>query len=149
VEIFGEDELVAISTPQHPLAQRATVRLQDLEGHRFISFEMDLPTRQTVDRALRDHNVNVLLHKEFDNIETVKKAVEVEEAVSLVPRNSVGKELAQGLLVAREIQPAPLIRPLGAICRRSVLRHSAWKPLLACLRAGYQNPSPSGHAPTP
>lgn len=137
LEIFGEDELVAIFPPHHALAQRAFLELRDLEGLRFISFELDLPTRNAVDRVLKDHHVSVVRHMEFDNIETVKKAVEVEEAISLVPRNAVQKEISQGVLVAREIRAPGLRRQLGAICRRNVLRHFAWKPFLDCLKANY------------
>lgn len=148
LEIFGEDELVAICPPQHPLASHPTVNLKSLEGLRFISFELDLPTRQVVDRTLRENHVSVQHHMEFDNIETVKKAVEVEEAVSVVPRSAVQKEVAQGLLVAREVHSPGMRRPLGAICRRNVLRHSAWKPFLECLKIHYPNTG-NGSVPSP
>lgn len=141
LEIFGEDELIAICPPHHPLTKHASLELRNLEGMRFISFEPDVPTRQAVDRSLRENQVSVLQHMEFDNIETVKKAVEVEEAVSMVPRSVVQMEVAQGLLVAKEVHSPGMRRPLGAICRRNVLRHSAWKPFLDHLKAHYPPPS--------
>lgn len=137
LEMFGEDELVFICPPQHSLARGGPMEMRELNGQRFISFELELSTRQTVDRIFKENSISVLPHMEFDNIETVKKAVEVEEAVSLVPRSTVTTEVAQGLLVAREIRSAVIRRSLGAICLRSVLRHSAWKPFLDCLKANY------------
>jgi DNA-binding transcriptional LysR family regulator len=140
LEIFGEDELVVICTPGHSLAKNPSLQLKDLDGQRFISFELDLPTRHAVDRVLKENQVSVFHYMEFDNIETVKKAVEVEEAVSLVPRNSVQKEVDQGIFVAKRIPSTPIRRQLGAICRRNILRHSAWKPFLDCLQTNYPKP---------
>ena len=139
VEMFGEDELVAIFTPSHPLSQRETISLQDLAAVRFVAFEPDLPTRKAIDRHLRDCNVSVSHYMEFDNIETVKKAVEVENAVSLVPKTSITKEVERGSLLAREITPPMMRRQLGAICKRSALRPPGWKNLLESLR----NPRPT------
>jgi DNA-binding transcriptional LysR family regulator len=143
VELFGEDELVAIFTPSHPLSQRETITLHDLESARFVSFEPDLPTRKAVDRHLRNCNVSVVQYMEFDNIETVKKAVEVENAVSLVPKTSITKELERGSLIAREITHPLMRRQLGAICKRSALRPPGWKNLLQSLR----NPRPTDLRP--
>lgn len=134
VESFGEDELVAIFTPSHPLSQRETITLQDLSSTRFVSFEPDLPTRKAIDKHMRECNMSVLHYMEFDNIETVKKAVEVENAVSLVPKSSITKELEHGSLIAREITHPIMRRQLGAICKRSTLRPPGWKSLLEGLR---------------
>lgn len=134
VELFGEDELVAIFTPSHPLARLETITLQDLASTRFVSFEPDLPTRKAIDRHLKDFKVQVFHYMEFDNIETVKKAVEVENAVSLVPKTSITKEIERGSLIARNISHPIMRRQLGAICRRSALRPPGWKSLLESLR---------------
>ena len=134
VELFGEDELVAIFAPANPLARMETISLTDLSGMRFVAFEPDLPTRKAIDRHFRNCEVSVLHHMEFDNIETVKKAVAVEDAVSIVPRNTITKELERGSLVAREIAQPNMRRQLGAICKRSAIRPPGWKTLLGSLK---------------
>jgi LysR family transcriptional regulator, transcriptional activator of the cysJI operon len=76
---FWSDRLALICSPLHPLASRRRIPLSALQGEKFIAFSPDLPTRREIDRKLRSEGVKVVL--EFDNIETVKRAVEIENGV--------------------------------------------------------------------
>jgi DNA-binding transcriptional LysR family regulator len=58
----------------------------------------------------------------FDNIETIKRADEIDAGVALLPEPTVGREVAAGTLVAVRIADAELVRPLGII-------HARGKPL--------------------
>ena len=89
IEPFTEDRLVLICHPDHRLASRKEIRIQELEGEKFIAFEPDLPTRKILDRHLKEQGVAINQTMEFDNIETVKRAVEIENGVSIVPQNTV------------------------------------------------------------
>ena len=80
-----KDNLVLICHPSHPLAKSKSIKLSQLAGRKFVSFEPDIPTRKAIDKVLKDHNVVVETVMEFDNIETVKRAVEIEAGVSLAP----------------------------------------------------------------
>ena len=113
MEDFWRDKLVLICHPEHPLAERNRVRVRDLEGEKFISFEPDLPTRKVIDRMLREQGVEIQHAMEFDNIETVKRAVEIENGISIVPETSVADETRNGSLVAVEIESFDMWRPLG------------------------------------
>ena len=79
IEEFAQDQLVCICPPEHGLASQKSIKLTDLADQKFVAFEPDLPTRKAIDRALRAAGVNVERDMEFDNIETVKRAVEVEK----------------------------------------------------------------------
>ena len=81
-----------ICSPSHPLASRRRIPLSALQGEKFIAFAPDLPTRREIDRKLRSEGVKVKLVLEFDNIETVKRAVEIENGVSIVPETTVRGE---------------------------------------------------------
>lgn len=118
IEDFWRDKLVLICHPEHPLAERKRVRLRDLAGEKFISFEPDLPTRKVIDRLLREEGVRIEHAMEFDNIETVKRAVEIENGISLVPQTSVADETRNGSLVAIEVESLDMWRPLGVVYRR-------------------------------
>jgi DNA-binding transcriptional LysR family regulator len=131
--IFDEDELVLICHPNHPLARRKRIQLADLNGEKFIAFEPDLPTRKVIDRHLREHQVEIMHTMEFDNIETVKRAVEIESGVSLVPANTVRQEVASGALVAVAVEGNKLRRPLGVITKRNRPRSPAQKEFVAAL----------------
>ena len=134
VEEFWKDKLVLICHPAHPLAERRLVRLRDLQGEKFISFEPDLPTRKVIDRLLREEGVEIDQAMEFDNIETVKRAVEIENGISLVPRTSVADETRNGSLVAIEVESLEMWRPLGAIYRRHRPISAAQKQFVALLK---------------
>ena len=134
IDIFSEDQLVLICHPNHTLAGRQRTRIEDLSGEKFIAFEPDAPTRKVIDRHLREHSVEVDHAMEFDNIETVKRAVEIESGVSIVPRNTVRAEVESGLLAAVEIDAPQMSRPLGVVTKRNRARSPAHKEFLAALR---------------
>jgi len=130
---FWSDRLVLICPPGHPLTARRRLPFSALEGQKFVAFEPDLPTRREIDRKLRAAGVRVKLALEFDNIETVKRAVEVENAVSIVPETAVRHEVASGSLVAIEFDAKDMLRPLGALVRRSARVSPALREFLLLL----------------
>ena len=134
VEDFWRDKLVLICHPGHPLAERKRVRLRDLQGEKFISFEPDLPTRKVIDRMLREQGVEIEHTMEFDNIETVKRAVEIENGVSIVPQTSVADEARNGSLVPVEVESFDMWRPLGVLYRRHRAISPAQKQFVALLK---------------
>ena len=134
VEDFWRDKLVLICHPGHPLAERKRVRLKDLQGEKFISFEPDLPTRKVIDRMLREQGVEIEHTMEFDNIETVKRAVEIENGVSIVPQTSVADEARNGSLVPVEVESFDMWRPLGVLYRRHRAISPAQKQFVALLK---------------
>src|SRR5687768_1838605 len=75
----------------------------DLEGEPFIAFEPDIPTRKTIDRMLRTHRVAVDTVMEFDNVETIKRSVEVGTGVSILPATTVTRE-AKGRMLSAAAQ---------------------------------------------
>jgi DNA-binding transcriptional LysR family regulator len=131
---FLNDRLVMICHPRHPLAGRKTICLRDLEGERFISFEPDQPTRKVIDKALRDQGVHIRHAIEFDNVETVKRAVEIENGISIVPACTVRQEVENGALAAVEIANPNMWRPLGVLLKRDRSRSPAMREFLALLQ---------------
>src|SRR5262249_18718859 len=73
---WREEEMVLACTPAHPLASSPAVRTAELGGAKFIGFDKNLQIRREVDRFLRGHGAAVELVAEFDNIESIKRAVE-------------------------------------------------------------------------
>ncbi len=133
VEIFDEDEMVMICHPNHRFAAKKEVSLAQLNGEKFIAFEPDLPTRKVIDRHFREHGVEIVHTMEFDNIETVKRAVEIESGISLVPSNTVRQEVESGVLIAIPLDGAKLSRPLGVITKRNRPRSPAQKAFINAL----------------
>jgi hypothetical protein len=55
---------------------------------------------------------------EFDNIETIKRAVEIGQGVAIVPRSTVELEISRGSLKLLEFNEGPFTRPLAIIYKR-------------------------------
>ena len=114
---LGGDRLVFICPPGHPFAKRKKLRAADLQGQNFVHFERDIPTRRATDRILRAHGVTVQRAAEFDNIETIKRAVEVGLGVAVVPRPSVLDERRSGQLAVVPLVEPEWERAVGAVYR--------------------------------
>lgn len=114
---LGSDRLVLICRPEHPLARRKKLRAADLQGQNFVHFERDIPTRRAIDRIFRAQGVTVSRAAEFDNIETIKRAVEVGLGVAIVPRPSVLDERRLGQLAVVPLSEADWERAVGAVYR--------------------------------
>jgi len=70
---------------------------------------------------------------EFDNIETVKRALELDCGVAIVPEPTVKQEVATGNLAAVPLAGS-YFRQLGAIYRKSRVLSPAMKQFLALLK---------------
>jgi DNA-binding transcriptional LysR family regulator len=136
LEIFPlrKDPLVLICHPQHALAKGKSVRLKTLSGQKFIGFEPDIPTRKALDRLLKDHGVHVQHVMEFDNIETVKRAVEIDAGVAIVPQSTVVQEVAKQSLAQVALDDGDFYRPLAAIYKKNKVLSPAMKEFLAVLK---------------
>jgi DNA-binding transcriptional LysR family regulator len=130
-----KDPLVLICHPQHPLAKSKSIKFKTLSGKKFISFEPDIPTRKALDKILRENAIAVQHVMEFDNIETVKRAVEIDAGVSIVPQGTVTQEVAKQTLVAIPLEGGDFFRPLAAIYKKSKVVSPAVKKFLAILKS--------------
>jgi len=133
-----KDPLVLICHPQHPLAKSKSVRIKTLTGHKFIGFEPDIPTRKALDRILKDHAVQVQHVMEFDNIETVKRAVEIDAGVAIVPQGTVLQEIAKQTLAQVILEDGEFYRPLAAIYKKNKVLSPAMKEFLSTLKEDRQ-----------
>jgi LysR family transcriptional regulator, transcriptional activator of the cysJI operon len=129
-----KDVLVLICHPQHPLAKNKSAKLRDISGQKFIGFEPDIPTRRAIDKILKDENVNVNVVMEFDNIETVKRAVEIDAGVAIVPVGTVTQEVSKSTLAAVTIEDAQFYRPLAAIYKKNKVLSPAIKQFISVLK---------------
>jgi DNA-binding transcriptional LysR family regulator len=112
------EPIVLVCYPQHPLTRRHSVPLDVLRGEPMVAFQSDLKIREEIDRVLALHRIPVCVALEFDNIETIKRAIEIGAGVSLLPEPTISREIEIGTLVQIPIEGAPLTRPLGIIHRR-------------------------------
>jgi len=131
-----KDPLVLICHPHHPFAKQKNVKLKALVGQKFVGFEPDIPTRKALDKILREYGVSVNNVMEFDNVETVKRAVEIDAGVSIVPQGTVTQEVHKQTLAAVPLEDGSFYRPLAALYKKNKVLSPAMKQFLALLKEG-------------
>jgi DNA-binding transcriptional LysR family regulator len=129
-----KEPLTLIVHPTHPFAKQKDVKLKALAGQKIIGFEPDIPTRKALDKILKEHNVEVKHVMEFDNVETVKRAVEIDAGISIVPIGTVQQEISKQTLVAVPIEDGDFFRPLAAIYKKNKVLSPAMKQFLSILK---------------
>lgn len=128
------DRLVVICRPSHPFARRKKIKVTDLQDQKFVLFERDIPTRRAIDKILKSHGVSVRRVAEFDNIETIKRAVEVGFGIAIVPRPSVVDEQRSGQLSIINLTEPEWTRSAGIIHRKDRQPGTAAKKLIELLQ---------------
>src|SRR5437773_2967980 len=116
--VWREEPMVVVCAPSNRLAKCDRVGLQDLQGLDMIGFDADLEIRNEIDRALAARGIELRVAMEFDNSETIKRAVEIDAGISILPEPTVDREISAGALVARPLAGIDLKRPIGIIQRR-------------------------------
>lgn len=115
---WREEEMVLAVPPQHPFADRGVIDASELDGAKYVGFDPELPIRRAIDRFLRQRGVHVQVALEFDNIENVKRAVEISAGVAILPEPTLARELEAGSLRAVRFRDHRLTRPLAIVHRR-------------------------------
>lgn len=111
------DRLILICSPEHNFARHRHISLSKLDGENFVAFEKDIPSRIAIDQILEQNKIKVKIVMEFDNIETIKRSVEIGAGISIVPMPSVEREVQSGTLVQLKFTRHNFFRPLSAIVR--------------------------------
>jgi DNA-binding transcriptional LysR family regulator len=142
---WREEEMVVVCAPGHPLACFKRIDPARLDGEKYVAFDKGLVIRREVDRFLRERGVKTDVAFEFDNIETIKKAVEVGAGFALLPEPTIRQELHAGTLLSLRLDGARMVRPLGIIHRRQHPLGSATRAFIDLLRTNGTGPERNGH----
>jgi hypothetical protein len=110
--------MVLVAPAGHPLSRRERVTPEDLGLESLIAFASNLRIRHEIDRYLRSIGITMPIAAEFDNVDSVKHALELNGAVAFLPQPAIVEELDSGALVALTCDWLTLQRPLGVIQRR-------------------------------
>ncbi len=128
------DKLILICSPQHPFARRRQIALSKLNDQKFVAFARDIPSRRAIDRILREQNVQVRIVMELDNIETIKRSVEIGTGVAIVPLFSVQREVQSGVLAQLSFARQTFQRPIGVLIRSNRTMPPAAEKLIELLK---------------
>jgi DNA-binding transcriptional LysR family regulator len=112
---FVDEPLVLVCSPKHPLASESQIDIHKVQFERFIAFEKDTPTRKWIDSILQRYNIVVRPVMEFDNVETIKRAVEINAGISILPENTIVQEVSGRTIKAITFSNERFVRPTGII----------------------------------
>lgn len=130
-----DDELVIFSAPDHPLAQKQNLTLQNLADESWILREQGSGTRQVFDAALRHQltPINILL--ELEHTEAIKRAVESGLGISCISRLALKDSFRRGSLVPLEIAELDLKRRFNFVLHKQKFMSSGVTAFLALCKA--------------
>jgi len=131
---FEDEPLVLACSAKHPLAKQSQIDIHKLQMERFIGFEEGVPTRDWIDGIFQRYNLVIRPAMEFDNIETVKRAVEINSGVSILPRTALSQEIAAGTIKAIEFSNERFVRPTGILVRKDRIISQETRYLIELLR---------------
>lgn len=115
---WQDEEMGVVVPPSHRLARSPEVNWDDLNGESFVGFESDQRIRRQIDRWLKREKVSVTVVHTFDNIENIKRAVEIGAGISILPLATTRREVEHGFLKAVPFAKRGVVRPLGIIHKR-------------------------------
>jgi DNA-binding transcriptional LysR family regulator len=112
-ERLSEDQLVAIASPQHRLAKQRTISAYTLAGERLILGERGGNTRRLIDQFFAQAGVTIRVAMELSRQQAIKRMVEEDMGVGIVPLQSVKEEVDKGKLIRWWIEGAQINWELG------------------------------------
>ncbi len=112
-ERLSEDQLVAIASPRHKLAKQRTISAYTLAGERLILGERGGNTRRLIDQFFAQAGVSLRVAMELSRQQAIKRMVEEDMGVGIVPLQSVKDEVDKGKLIRWWIEGAQINWELG------------------------------------
>jgi DNA-binding transcriptional LysR family regulator len=131
---FENEPLVLVCPPSHVFSDLSEIDIHRIQGQKFIAFSTNVPTRQHIDRILKRYDVAVQVMMEFDNIETIKRAIEIKSGISILPRSSIQTETKGQTLSAIEFSNEHFFRPTGIVIRKDHQLNKAAQYLLELMQ---------------
>ncbi|MBO25060.1 MAG: LysR family transcriptional regulator [Opitutales bacterium] len=133
---FANDELIIVMSPEHRLTKKRSISMNDLSGVEFVAFERDIPTRKATDEILAKAGIEVQVVMEFDNVETVKRAIEINAGIAILPASTVITESERNQLVIYKLEGGIHNRPLAVIHKKNRILTPALRSFVELMQNG-------------
>ena len=143
-ELLNEDYLVAIASPQHKLAKQKVVSPYALANEKLILGERGGNTRRLIDQFFAHAGVTPKIAMELSRLAAIKRMVEEDMGLGIVPLQSVREEVAKGTLVRWWIEGASINWELGLARLVGGYESPIHKTFLQLCRAHFVKPSGAG-----
>jgi len=123
--VVGSDELVLLVPPAHSLSKRKQVTMEDVAGEPVVAHNDPSPARERVLRLFEQHHIALKMVIALPSLDGIKRAVELELGVALLPRRCAITEIASGRLVAIPVAGISRKRQVTLVCRKAHRSHAA------------------------
>jgi DNA-binding transcriptional LysR family regulator len=133
IAVYG-DSLAFIVSPNHPLAGKSRVAINDLGQELFVAHNVTSPLRRKVIEAFQRYRTPLNMAIELPTIEAIKRFVAMGNGVALVPHLTVARELEIGELVRIPVDELDVKRILRLVHRRNATLSYAARAFLRTIR---------------
>ncbi|GIO85564.1 LysR family transcriptional regulator [Paenibacillus faecis] len=100
VEPLLEETFRLFAAPDHPLAKRTVLQLDDFHGEVFLTNEKGCPYRTMFDRSFEKEGMDSITYLEFQSAEAIKQCAISGIGIAFLPEIVVEAEVERGELVA-------------------------------------------------
>src|SRR4051794_31459314 len=121
----GSDELVLLVPPTHPLAGRKQVSMADVAGEPVVAHNDPSPARERVLRMFEEQHITLNMVIALPSLDGIKRAVELNLGVALLPRRCAITEIASKRLVAVQVTGVSRKRQVTLVCRKAHRSHAS------------------------
>ena len=128
------DELVLIMQPEHPLAKRDSVTVEELGNEPFLAHNVKTASRFHVIEVFAQHHTPLNITLELATVETIKRFVQLKIGLAFVPRMCVQEELERGTLATIPVKELTYHRTIWVTHRRQMTFSHAAAAFLKVLR---------------
>lgn len=130
---LGNDELVMLVHPTHPLAKLKEVTLTECARQTLIAHNDPSHVRDRVLRTFEQHHIPANILISLPSLEGIKRAVGMQLGVALLPRRCAEAEIERGELMALAMPEIRLRRTIRLVFRRGGERSHASAAFLAAV----------------
>src|SRR4249920_451436 len=123
--VVGSDELVLLMAPSHALAGRRQVSMEEVATEPVVAHNDPSPARERVLRLFEEHQIPLNMVIALPSLDGIKRAVELNLGVALLPRRCAVTEIASGRLVAVPVAGISRRRQVTLVCRKARRSHAA------------------------
>jgi DNA-binding transcriptional LysR family regulator len=124
--VVTTDELVLLVRPDHPLADRRQITMEEMGRQTVIAHNDPSPTRERVLKLYEQRQTQLNIRLSLPSLDAIKRAVEMGLGVALLPRRCAQGEISRGELVEIRVPELRSPRQVRLVHRREAqLSHAA------------------------
>ncbi|MED1784623.1 LysR family transcriptional regulator [Brevibacillus fortis] len=117
VEPFADDRMYLIASPEHRLAGRTDVSIDELREETWIVREEGSGTREAAEKMFRQLQFTPQKRMEFGSTQVIKESVEAGLGISLLSYWAIRKERKLGTLCTLKVTGTPVTRDFSLVTK--------------------------------